>query len=77
MPQQPSPIIGVIGSANPVQNATIDYITKIFDWQSKRLVNALNYTIEYWDTIEDFNTYVSATAYLRTKPGVCFAFMVT
>jgi hypothetical protein len=56
----------VIGPANPVQNATIDYITKIFDWQSKRLVNALNYTIKYWDTIEDFNSYVSATAYLRT-----------
>lgn len=41
------------------------------------MINGLNYTIKYWDTVADFNSYVAATEYLRTEPGVCFAFMVT
>lgn len=31
----------------------------------------------YFDTVEEFNTYISQPLYLRGVDAVCFAFMVT
>ena len=40
-------------------------------------IQQLNFEFKYFDTVEDFNTYVQSDTYLKTDPGVCFGFMVT